>query len=156
MAVLVHGVTVAGPLPASNLSMAKGMAAEHARAVLSDPDSPHYLAKLCVCAQERARAAEEAALAKAAASVTVAATEEAEGEVEDELTKEEIDDETDEGFAMLARITLDEMEDPVADDVEDVDDAEDRDVEDEHDEDPDSNEEREVQRMMEIMIEDED
>ena len=128
MSVIVHGVTVAGPLAARNLPMAKGLAAERAQVVLADPESEFYLPRLCTCARKGAAKAARKAAAKAAAE----AAKEAEGiEPEQEISealervvmggdekefpldtpaKEELDDETEEGFAMLARVVLEEIE----------------------------------------------
>lgn len=92
MSVLVHDVVVVGPVPAPNVSMAKGLAAEEARRVLADPESPHHLSRVCVCAEEKA--AVEAAKDKM------------------DVDKTELDDETTEGFATLARILLDEVQEP--------------------------------------------
>ncbi|KAH9890583.1 hypothetical protein C8Q73DRAFT_652216 [Cubamyces lactineus] len=92
MSVLVHDTTVAGPVAAPNLSMAKGLAAEEARRVLDDPASPHHLSRICVCGMEVAKADEPV-------------------EVPLEVAKEELDDETKEGFAILAQILLEETED---------------------------------------------
>lgn len=92
MSVLVHGTTVAGPLAARNLSLAKGLAAEHARAVLSDPISPHHLSCVCLCPKKGApqQPREELPL--------------------DIPDKKELSDETNEGFDLLARILLEETE----------------------------------------------
>ncbi|KAI9059720.1 hypothetical protein FKP32DRAFT_1595995 [Trametes sanguinea] len=104
MTVLVHGTVVAGPIPAPNLSMAKGLVAEEARRVLDDPESPFHLSKVCVCRKEVAVAEEPPAV-----------------EVPADVAKEELDDETTQGFAMLARILFEEVEEPthsVSDDKE--------------------------------------
>ncbi|KAI0648351.1 hypothetical protein C8Q79DRAFT_906449 [Trametes meyenii] len=90
MSVLVHDTVVAGPIAAPNLSMAKGLAAEEARRVLGDPDSPHHLSSICRCGKEEPAAEEELLDAE----------------------MDELDDETKEGFAVLARIQLEEVEEP--------------------------------------------
>lgn len=51
VAILVHDTIVAGPISASNPSLAKGLASERARMVLEDPKSDLSLAKLCDCAK---------------------------------------------------------------------------------------------------------
>jgi endoribonuclease Dicer len=51
MAVLVHGIIVAGPIVATSLSVAKFLASERALAVLSDQASEKALSRLCVCGQ---------------------------------------------------------------------------------------------------------
>ncbi|KAH9930958.1 uncharacterized protein B0H18DRAFT_1093485 [Fomitopsis serialis] len=91
MSVVVHDQIIVGPVIAPNLSLAKGLAAERARALLSDQSTPQCLACLCTCAKDAA---------------------EVEGrQVADEELPEikEIDDETVEGFATLARIMDDEF-----------------------------------------------
>ncbi|KAI0324687.1 hypothetical protein GY45DRAFT_1364938 [Cubamyces sp. BRFM 1775] len=93
MSVLVHETTVAGPIAAPNLSMAKGLAAEEARRVLDDPSSPHHLSRVCVCGMEQVKEDEPV-------------------ELPPEVVKEELDDETHEGFAILAQILIEETEDP--------------------------------------------
>lgn len=94
MSVLVHDLTVAGPVAAPNLSMAKGLAAEEARRVLDDPLSPHHLSRVCVCGRNAVSAGEAAV------------------EVPLDVVPEELDDETTDGFALLARILIEEIEDP--------------------------------------------
>ncbi|KAI0831673.1 hypothetical protein BC628DRAFT_1311344 [Trametes gibbosa] len=139
MAVLVHGIAVAGPIPAPNTSMAKGLAAEEARRVLDDPESPHYLPRTCVCGKEEMAVEEE--------EVAV--------EVAMDVDKAELDDETTQGFATLARITLDEVEQPAP--PAEGDDADVQQGEDEEEltlspevpaEDREAIEEREVEEMM--------
>ncbi|KAI8999078.1 hypothetical protein BD414DRAFT_527097 [Trametes punicea] len=135
MSVLVHGIMVAGPIPAPNLSMAKGLAAEEARRVLDDPESPHHLSRVCICGKE----------------VTM---KEDSTEAPEDVDKDELDDETDEGFAMLARILFEEFADPdvpvagmagaediVSDDVALV-----------HPEENETTEEIEVEEMMQIDV----
>ncbi|KAI0668445.1 hypothetical protein C8Q78DRAFT_1081310 [Trametes maxima] len=90
VSVLVHDIVVAGPIAAPNLSMAKGLAAEEARRVLDDPESPHHLSRVCKCREEKPTP-EEALL---------------------DVEVDELDDETNEGFAMLAQIRLEETEEP--------------------------------------------
>ena len=122
---LVHGTTVAGPVAAPNLSMAKGLAAERARTVLSDPASPHFLSRVCVCIRK----------GPAAKPLPPALP-------LDVPDKKELNDETDEGFAILAQILVDEIEDPVPYSEEDADSGEQTDE--------DWDEETEVERMMEV------
>ncbi|KAI0059136.1 P-loop containing nucleoside triphosphate hydrolase protein [Artomyces pyxidatus] len=47
--VVVHGVTVAGPVTASNLPVARAFASERARVVLQDVTSDRALGRLCDC-----------------------------------------------------------------------------------------------------------
>ncbi|KAI0700535.1 hypothetical protein C8T65DRAFT_657631 [Cerioporus squamosus] len=136
MSVLVHGKTVAGPIAARELSLAKGLAAEKARAVLSDPDSPRHLSRVCECRKKGAPSPEHP-----------------QSEPKEELPldvpdKEDLDDETDEGFAMLARILVEETQEPA------VEEEEESDSEEEHT-DEDWVEEVEVEMMMEMMEVDE-
>ncbi|KAI1783424.1 hypothetical protein LXA43DRAFT_1187033 [Ganoderma leucocontextum] len=123
--VLVHGTTVAGPIAAPNLSMAKGLAAERARTVLSDPASPHFLSRMCTCTRK----------GPAAKPLPPALP-------LDVPDKTELNDETVEGFAMLAQILVDEIEDQVPSSEEDADSGEQTDE--------DTDEETEVERMMDV------
>lgn len=90
--VLVHGRVVVGPLVAPSKLRAKGLAAEQARAILQDANSALYLKHICECmlvdsdAQARER---------------VKAT---------ELSEGEMNDETEEGFALRGQVLLDELE----------------------------------------------
>lgn len=84
ISVIVHDKTVVGPLFAPNLSLAKGLASERARSILEDPKSPFYLKRICSCGT---------------VDETTAQSHETEG----------LDDETEEGFARLAR-TLKELD----------------------------------------------
>ena len=95
MSIIVHDFAVVGPIPAQNISLAKGLAAERARQVLEDPESPYHLSKICDC-RERER---EASIAREIAEA-------------DEAKR--LDDETEEGFAALARAALAEVEAPAA------------------------------------------
>lgn len=125
MSVLVHGTPVAGPIAAPNLSMAKGLAAERARTVLSDPTSPHFLSRVCICTRK----------GTAAKPLPPALP-------LDVPDKKELNDETDEGFAILAQILVDEIEDPVPSSEEETDSGEQTDG--------DWDSELEVERMMEV------
>ncbi|KAF7971447.1 hypothetical protein HWV62_21012 [Athelia sp. TMB] len=90
VAILVHNKLVAGPISAPNLSLAKGLASERARAVLEDPKSDLSLKKLCDCAKNM-----EVDPSPAATMADVGTEEK--GKAELQLT-----DETEEGFAKLA------------------------------------------------------
>ncbi|KAH9857576.1 hypothetical protein C2E23DRAFT_720089 [Lenzites betulinus] len=143
MAVIVHDIAVAGPIPAPNISMAKGLAAEEARRVLDDPESPYYLPRICVCGKEKEEKEEAMAVEEEEDAV----------EIELDMDKLDLNDETTEGFATLARITLDEVEQPVLP-AED-DDADDQEGEDDEEigpelavEDREASEELEVEEMM--------
>ncbi|THG95342.1 hypothetical protein EW026_g6294 [Hermanssonia centrifuga] len=87
VSIIVHDFAVVGPIPASNMSLAKGLASERAKQVLADPQGPYLLAAICDC---NARAAVEEPPELAV--------------IEEEPQK--LDDETEEGFAALARIAL--------------------------------------------------
>ncbi|TBU24821.1 hypothetical protein BD309DRAFT_1080474 [Dichomitus squalens] len=126
MSVLVHDTIVAGPLAAPNLSMAKGLAAERARAVLADPESPHFLSRVCTC-PKKGKAAK-----RPPSPLPM-----------DVPDKKELSDETTEGFAMLAQILVEETKERVVP------------VEDDHGTDAVSEdwiEEREVEEMMEVEV----
>lgn len=95
MSIIVHDFAVVGPIPAANISLAKGLAAERARQVLEDPESPYLLSKICDCKKEQ---------------------EEQTPSVHDDLGDIEetkrLDDETEAGFAALARAALAEIQAP--------------------------------------------
>ncbi|KAI0628716.1 hypothetical protein C8Q77DRAFT_1145050 [Trametes polyzona] len=147
MSVLVHDTTVAGPMPAPNMSMAKGLAAEEARRVLDDPESPFYLPRICVCAQEAEARAKAAAEEAAAESVQDDAS--APMDVDVDVDASELDDETTDGFATIARILLDTTEETPSDSegtpVSEDDNDSDLIVEDE-----DEGDAMEVEEMMEV------
>ncbi|KAI0355038.1 hypothetical protein OH77DRAFT_1425091 [Trametes cingulata] len=134
MSVLVHDTTVAGPVAAANLSMAKGLAAEEARRVLDDPESPFHLSRVCVCGKES-----EAAMEEEPTEVTL------------DVDKSELDDETTGGFAILARIMLEETEEQSSTPA-----LQDGDLEDDEMDSPpaedETMEEREVEEMMEVDV----
>jgi len=92
ISVIVHEIVIVGPVSAANLSLAKGRASEEARAILQDPEHEHYLPKVCQCAQ----------------AIAVGSQEDAEQSVDEDLKA--LDDETEEGFALMARKKLIEME----------------------------------------------
>ncbi|TFY62422.1 hypothetical protein EVJ58_g3872 [Rhodofomes roseus] len=87
ISVVVHDQTIVGPVIALNLSLAKGLAAERTRALLSDQNSLQCLARICTCAED---------------AVEVKGRQIAIEELPED--KKELDDETEEGFAVLARI----------------------------------------------------
>jgi endoribonuclease Dicer len=115
VSVVVHDVVVVGPITATNLSLSKGLAAERARTVLADSTFDKSLEKLCDCVRDLAAAVPEAA------EVIIA----------DDTTPLKLTDETEEGFAAIAKQKLldgetesahdhDEYDDDVVDmDVED-------------------------------------
>lgn len=119
ISVVVHGFTIVSPVTASNISLAKGLAAESARDILGDVDDHRCLQRLCTC-----RADAIAAAAKALAEVEVGV-----GELIEEVPKESStilettpieptgsslvpDDETEEGFAYNARRALEQFVPP--------------------------------------------
>ena len=85
ISVIVHDFAVVGPLPASNMSFAKGLAAERARQILDDPTSEYYLPNICDCAQLMDIDGEPPTF---------------------EMPKDMLNDETEAGFAALARIAV--------------------------------------------------
>jgi endoribonuclease Dicer len=90
VAILVHDIMVAGPVTAANLSLAKGLAAERARAILEDRNSEHCLSRLCDCGKK----------------MNVDTNKTAAVDVDVELQcKPDISDETEEGFAKIAEMT---------------------------------------------------
>ena len=65
ISIIVHDFAVVGPIPAANMSLAKGLASERAKQVLGDETSPYLLSRICDCAEEAKReeaAAQEEAL----------------------------------------------------------------------------------------------
>ncbi|KAI6138924.1 hypothetical protein BKA82DRAFT_3009633 [Pisolithus tinctorius] len=112
ISVVVHDVAVVGPVTATNLSLSKGLAAERARNLLSDPNFEMNLARLCDCVKaipERPSQAEDPM----------------ESAVEE--TPPSLSDETEEGFATLAKRKLDENYAPSESEDVDVEDAEEAD-----------------------------
>lgn len=95
MSIIVHDFAVVGPIPAANLSLAKGLAAERARQVLEDPESPYFLSKICDCKKQQ----EE----------ETPPDHEDLGDIEEH---KKLDDETEAGFAALARAALAEIQAP--------------------------------------------
>lgn len=91
VSVVVHDVVVVGPITATNLSLSKGLAAERARTVLADPTFDKSLEKLCDCVRD----------------LVVAVPEVAEAIVADDTTAPlKLTDETEEGFAAIAKQKL--------------------------------------------------
>ncbi|KAI0792736.1 hypothetical protein C8Q75DRAFT_579347 [Abortiporus biennis] len=96
ISVIVHELAVVGPINATSLTLAKGLASERAQQVLEDPESPYALSKICNCAEEALKlknlAQQEETKAK---------------ELEEDDGK--LDDETQEGFAALAQRAVSEV-----------------------------------------------
>ncbi|KAJ3529454.1 hypothetical protein NM688_g7854 [Phlebia brevispora] len=90
ISIIVHDFAVVGPIPAANMSFAKGLASERAKQVLADPESPYLLSRICDCG--------EGTKAGLPAHVEV-----------DEAELRALDDETEEGFAALALRALTEV-----------------------------------------------
>ncbi|THH31544.1 hypothetical protein EUX98_g2658 [Antrodiella citrinella] len=89
ISVIAHDYAVVGPIPASNLSLAKGLAAERARQILDDPNGPYYLGNICDCAD--AMAVDH-------------------GDTPSfDMPTDMLNDETEEGFAALARIVAQDV-----------------------------------------------
>lgn len=93
-----------GPITAGNLSLSKGLAAERARAILSDPSHEMNLVRLCDCR----RAVEK--------QMDVCS------EPPGDQTSQRVTDETEEGFASIAKQKLEEDYIPPVDAVEDAED----------------------------------
>lgn len=88
-----------GPIPASNLSLAKGLAAERARQVLEDPNGPFLLANICDCTGDLAPDAIEPEPSPVDIDV-------------DGSEEHRLDDETVEGFATLAKRVIARLQGP--------------------------------------------
>ena len=93
VSVVVHNTVVVGPITATNLSLSKGLAAERARNVLADSTFDKCLAKLCDCQSKLAAAVPEVIEAEAGIDV-------------DLLAPSSLTDETEEGFAAIAKQKL--------------------------------------------------
>ncbi|KAG1760389.1 hypothetical protein EDD22DRAFT_80816, partial [Suillus occidentalis] len=107
VSVVVHDVVVVGPITATNLSLSKGLAAERARTVLADPTFDKSLEKLCDCVRD----------------LVVAVPEVAEAIVADDTTAPlKLTDETEEGFAAIAKQKLLDGEAESAQDHDEYDD----------------------------------
>ncbi|KAL4065225.1 hypothetical protein V8B97DRAFT_1946194 [Scleroderma yunnanense] len=116
VSVVVHEIIVVGPITASNLSLSKGLAAERARNLLSDPNFEMNLARLCSCG-------------RALAEVPLGSDDSIESIV-DALAAPRLSDETEEGFATLAKQKLEEdyvpnQNDDETEDIEQGEDGED-------------------------------
>ncbi|KAH8100190.1 hypothetical protein BXZ70DRAFT_174315 [Cristinia sonorae] len=85
ISVIVHDHAIVGPILAANLSLAKGLAAERARQILEDQNGPYPLSVICNCADK------------------MDLDEDGETPVF-EMPVDMLNDETEEGFAALARI----------------------------------------------------
>lgn len=102
VSIIVHDFAVVGPIPASNISLAKGLAAELAQQIMQDPDSPYLLKRICDCTRVTDPAA--------AAVPVVESVEEALLDPDPAVAQKKLDDETEAGFAALARMALTEAE----------------------------------------------
>ncbi|KDQ59634.1 hypothetical protein JAAARDRAFT_77685 [Jaapia argillacea MUCL 33604] len=122
ISVVVHDVVVVGPITAGNLSLAKGRASEQAKVVLQDAQSDKYLGRICNCAEAMEVDGDQSA------------TEDDIDDVDEPLKP--LDDETEEGFAAIARFKLSEaaasqrkLEEEEEDDEDFLDEMEQREVE---------------------------
>ncbi|KIJ63284.1 hypothetical protein HYDPIDRAFT_113252 [Hydnomerulius pinastri MD-312] len=104
VSVIVHDITVVGPITAANLSLSKGLVAERARALLGDPNYEMSLARLCDCGK----------------AMEVSQDIPAEPPVVDEVAGLKVTDETEEGFATLAKQKLEQDYVPSGDDVPEI------------------------------------
>lgn len=95
ISVVVHDIVVVGPITGSNMSLTKGLAAERAHSILNSSTSPHRLSLICDCSNQRQN--------------DVAA------EVELGEDMKTLDDETEEGFAALAQVIHQEVNDSAVD-----------------------------------------
>ncbi|KAF9239687.1 hypothetical protein BU15DRAFT_46430 [Melanogaster broomeanus] len=95
VSVIVHDIAIVGPITAGNLSLSKGLAAERARALLGDPDFEMNLARLCDCG-------------KTTEEPMDICPEPSGDEIASKTT-----DETEEGFATIAKQKLEEEYTPV-------------------------------------------
>lgn len=106
VSVIVHDIAVVGPITATNLSLSKGLAAERARNLLSDPNFEMNLARLCDCGK--------------APTVVPLEADDSIDSIVDALAAPKLSDETEEGFATLAKQKLEEDYVPNQNDVEDA------------------------------------
>ncbi|KAG6332184.1 hypothetical protein ID866_6907 [Astraeus odoratus] len=92
--VIVHNIAVVGPITAANLSLSKGLAAERARNLLTDPNFEMNLAHLCDCKKRVPEVPPD--------------SDDALDAIVDALAAPKLTDETEEGFATLAKQKLEE------------------------------------------------
>lgn len=105
VSVRVHDTLVAGPITGSSMLVSKGLAAERAHHILNDITSNHSLQRLCNCPGAKHLLAPKISLPQTNATP----------EVPDLSGLEEApppDDGTEDGFALLAQMTLLALEGP--------------------------------------------
>jgi len=106
VSVIVHDIAVVGPITATNLSLSKGLAAERARNLLCDPNFGMNLTRLCNCGKTPI--------------VVSPDSDDLIDSIVDALAAPRLSDETEEGFATLAKQKLEEDYASNQDGVEDV------------------------------------
>ncbi|EIW85519.1 P-loop containing nucleoside triphosphate hydrolase protein [Coniophora puteana RWD-64-598 SS2] len=97
ISVLAHGIVIVGPVTAANPSLSKGLASERARAILDDPTHEFHIKKMCNCREKPKDTSEDMDMDGAQDGL---------GKIT--INENDITDETEEGFAVLARQKLDE------------------------------------------------
>jgi endoribonuclease Dicer len=90
--VVVHDITVVGPVTASSLPVARAFASEHARMILQATDSEKSLAGLCDCKEQQVHASDP-----------------------EPARHDDVDDTTETGFAAAAHIEVEKFRNPQED-----------------------------------------
>jgi endoribonuclease Dicer len=96
--VVVHDVTVVGPVTASSLPVARAFASEHARIVLQSADSEKALSRICDCKEQQVDASDM-----------------------EPARLDDVDDTTEIGFAAAAHMEVEKFRSPLEDRVSDED-----------------------------------
>ncbi len=97
ISVVVHDITVVGPVTASCLPVARAFASEHARTILQDENSESALARICDCMKQ-----EEVQTTT---------------ETEPAPRLDDVDDTTEIGFATAAHLEVEKFKNPQEDRV---------------------------------------
>jgi endoribonuclease Dicer len=96
--VIVHDITVVGPVTASSLPVARAFASEHARMILQSGDSEKALIHICNCKEQQVDASNK-----------------------EPARHEDVDDTTETGFAAAAYMEVEKFKNPLEDQVSDED-----------------------------------
>ena len=92
ISVVVHDITVVGPVTASSLPVARAFASEHARMILQSEDSEKALIRICDCKEQEVHASNT-----------------------EPIRQDYVDDTTEIGFAVAAHIEVEKFRNPQED-----------------------------------------